>query len=186
MNKLVKHLGFVAAGLATSVLLNVDRISAIEIQEISGKNLTGLDGKQIAQLRVSKDNRLLKDLTTAAQKINGEPLYLDDAPLFPSIWTSFCGGNNSGGNNIGRKFQGLSGHNIKVRIIKYKGPYGPISFELIAFDDCNNNIIVEGNLGSVIAYFGTNGFVEELFQKDGIFELYSNNEILDAINNGLR
>ena len=186
MNKLVKHLGFVAAGLATSVLLNVDRISAIEIQEISGKNLTGLDGKQIAQLRVSKDNRLLKDLTTAAQKINGEPLYLDDAPLFPSIWTSFCGGNNSGGNNIGRKFQGLSGHNIKVRIIKYKGPYGPISFELIAFDDCNNNIIFEGNLGSVIAYFGTNGFVEELFQKDGIFELYSNNEILDAINNGLR
>ena len=44
----------------------------------------------------------------------------------------------------------------------------------------------EGNLGSVIAYFGTNGFVEKLFQKDGIFELYSNNEILDAINNGLR
>lgn len=182
MNKLVKNLGFVAAGLATSVLLNVDRISAIEIQEISGKNLTGLDGKQIAQLRVSKDNRLLKDLTNAAQKINGEPLYLDDG----RPWTIFCGGNNSGGNNIGRKFQGLSGHNIKVRIIKYKGPYGPISFELIAFDDCNNNIIFEGNLGSVIAYFGTNGFVEELFQKDGIFELYSNNEILDAINNGLR
>ena len=177
MNKLVKHLGFVAAGLATSVLLNVDRISAIEIQEISGKNLTGLDGKQIAQLRVSKDNRLLKDLTTAAQKINGEPLYLDDG----GRWTYVCGGNN-----IGKKFQGLSGHNIKVRIIKYKGPYGPISFELIAFDDCNNNIIVEGNLGSVIAYFGTNGFVEKLFQKDGIFELYSNNEILDAINNGLR
>lgn len=177
MNKLVKHLGFVAAGLATSVLLNVDRISAIEIQEISGKNLTGLDGKQIAQLRVSKDNRLLKDLTTAAQKINGEPLYLDDG----GRWTYVCGGNN-----IGKKFQGLSGHNIKVRIIKYKGPYGPISFELIAFDDCNNNIIFEGNLGSVIAYFGTNGFVEELFQKDGIFELYSNNEILDAINNGLR
>ena len=177
MNKLVKHLGFVAAGLATSVLLNVDRISAIEIQEISGKNLTGLDGKQIAQLRVSKDNRLLKDLTTAAQKINGEPLYLDNG----GRWTYVCGGNN-----IGKKFQGLSGHNIKVRIIKYKGPYGPISFELIAFDDCNNNIIFEGNLGSVIAYFGTNGFVEELFQKDGIFELYSNNEILDAINNGLR
>ena len=180
MNKLVKHLGFVAAGLATSVLLNVDRISAIEIQEISGKNLTGLDGKQIAQLRVSKDNRLLKDLTTAAQKINGEPLYLDDG----RPWTIFCGGNNSGGNNIGRKFQGLSGHNIKVRIIKSKGPYGPISFQLIAFDDCNN--ISFGNLGSVIAYFGTNGFVEELFLKLGIFELYSNNEILDAINNGLR
>ena len=161
MNKLVKHLGFVAAGLATSVLLNVDRISAIEIQEISGKNLTGLDGKQIAQLRVSKDNRLLKDLTTAAQKINGEPLYLDDG----RPWTIFCGGNNSGGNNIGKKFQGLSGHNIKVRIIKYKSPYGLIStqFQLIAFDACNNNMSFEGNLGSVIAYFGTNGFVEKLF-----------------------
>ncbi|MDT9339834.1 hypothetical protein VV11_010320 [Trichodesmium erythraeum 21-75] len=59
------------------------------------------NGKQIGKLKQYKNHPLLKYLITAAQKINGEPLYFESLGEHPRL--SSCGETEP--KNIGKKIR---------------------------------------------------------------------------------